>query len=173
MRTSQIQKTTVKSVTAFVHCDDHYLFIHRTKKGNAVDFGRLNGVGGKLEPGENYLDCCIREVVEETGYQLQSADCSLAVVATLSGGYEDDWVMCFFSCQVATTTVPKGMINSEGELLWLPANQVLKSGYELVDDLNYLWDDIVAQSGTIFFSAQLDEHQKIVSYTKNVLPEHS
>lgn len=30
--------------------------------------GKLNGVGGKLEPGETWLDCMAREAVEEAGY---------------------------------------------------------------------------------------------------------
>lgn len=29
--------------------------------------GRFNGVGGKIEPGEESLDCIVREVREETG----------------------------------------------------------------------------------------------------------
>lgn len=166
-------KQTVRSVTVFLHCDGEYLFIHRTKKGTAVDFGRLNGVGGKVEVDEDFLTCAVREVREETGYHIAPADCRLAVVATLSGGYEANWDMCFFTCPVASKQVPNGMANSEGELVWLPADQVLQSGYELVDDLNYLWEDIVSERSMIFFSAQLDQQQKIVSYTKNALPKHS
>ena len=48
-------KKTIYSVTNFIHCGDDYLFIHRTKRDNKVDEGRLNGVGGKLEPGENFF----------------------------------------------------------------------------------------------------------------------
>lgn len=32
--------------------------------------GRLNGIGGKIEPGETALDAIVREFAEETGYRL-------------------------------------------------------------------------------------------------------
>lgn len=33
--------------------------------------GRLNGVGGRIEPNEESIDCIVREVLEETGVQTQ------------------------------------------------------------------------------------------------------
>jgi len=36
--------------------------------------GRLNGVGGKVEPGEKFLDAMVREFQEETGYVTKSED---------------------------------------------------------------------------------------------------
>jgi len=53
-------KKTIYSVTNFLHCGDDYLFIHRTKRQNKTDGNRLNGIGGKLEPGENFLQAAIR-----------------------------------------------------------------------------------------------------------------
>lgn len=164
-----LQRQTQLSVTCFLHCDDHYLFVHRTKKGNSSDFGRLNGVGGKLHAGENYLDCAVREVEEETGYLVDVKDCRLAAVVTLSGGYPENWVMVFFQIKVSSLNVPKGMENDEGQLLWLLKDQVLTASYELVDDLQYLWQDITEGSQVVFFSAKVNMDQKIDSYSKSLL----
>ena len=36
--------------------------------------GRLNGVGGKIEPGESSIACIVREVREESGLESKSRD---------------------------------------------------------------------------------------------------
>lgn len=97
--------------------------------------------------------------------KLPKRDCQLRAVVNLSGGYQHDWMMCFFVIEVDSHEAPSGLENPEGELLWLPADQVLTAGYELVDDLHYLWQDIVEYSGTIFFAAQIDEHEKITQHS--------
>lgn len=35
--------------------------------------------GGGLEPGEEEMACCIREVAEETGFLIQPSDCALVI----------------------------------------------------------------------------------------------
>jgi len=164
-------RLTKKSVTCFLRCGQEFLFVYRNKKGNSVDFGRLNGVGGKLKPTENFFECAVREVKEETGYQVSQTNCRLAAVVNLEDGYADDWVMCFFVIDVPSKEIPLGRENDEGQLLWLDKDKVLLSDYQLVDDLYYSWEDIVADNrGTIFFSAQLDENEKIKHFTKTFLP---
>ena len=36
--------------------------------------GKINGVGGKIEPGEESLACIVREVLEETGLRTQEKE---------------------------------------------------------------------------------------------------
>lgn len=165
MSEQQLTRKTIASVTNFLYCGDEYLFVHRTKKGNSVDFDRLNGIGGKVEPDENFLACAVRETEEETGYVVTPQDCQLSAVINLSGGYTEDWHICCFSIRVDSKEVPKGMDNDEGRLLWLPASQVLDSGFRLVDDLNYIWPDIVGRQQLVFFSGQLDENERITQHS--------
>lgn len=160
-------KKTIYSVTNFIHCGDDYLFIHRTKRDNKVDEGRLNGVGGKLEPGENFLETAIRETQEETGYVVKDKDVKLAGVVRMEGGYDDDWMMCFFKIEVKTKKVPFGLENDEGELIWLPKNKVLTSGYELVDDLHYCFEDITNNKIPFFAHATMDENEKVKKWNIN------
>ena len=154
-------RETKKSVTCFLQCGDEYLFVHRTKKGNDVDADRLNGIGGKLEKGENFLEAAIRETAEETGYVVHEKDCHLAGMVNLEGGYAQDWNICFFVISVDSKNIPLGPSNAEGELLWLHKDSVLNSGYELVDDLNYLWKKITAQDSIFFAGTVMNEKEKV------------
>lgn len=163
-------RITIKSVTCFLHCGSEYLFIHRTKKGNASDAGRLNGIGGKLLSGEDFLSAAIRETEEETGFQVESASVRLKAIVHMSGGYPEDWVMCFFSIAVPSTTVPAGMENDEGALVWLDKSAVLHSSYELVDDLNYCWPHLSGNDTRVLYAGcVVDSDEKIAQWQSRLV----
>lgn len=157
------------SVTNFLHCGDDYLFVHRTKRMNKVDGGRLNGIGGKLEPGENFLQAAIRETKEETGLVVTEKDIRLVGAVRMQGGYEDDWNICFFKIAVPTKDIPLGMENAEGELLWLPHDQVLTSPFTLVDDLHYCFEDIVNDKIPFFVHAQMNADESVKDWNVSYL----
>ncbi|MFH2118718.1 MAG: NUDIX domain-containing protein [Candidatus Paceibacterota bacterium] len=163
-------KKVLYSVTNFLHCGDDYLFVHRTKKTDyEVDSGRLNGIGGKLEPGENFLQAAIRETEEETGLIIEAKDIQLAGVVRMQGGYEQDWMMCFFKIAVPTKDIPSGMENPEGELIWLPKDRVLNSNYELVDDLNYCFPDIAKGKIPFFAHSEMSEDETVKNWNVTYL----
>ena len=148
------------SVTNFLYHKDDYLFVHRNLD-KWIDPGRLNGIGGRVEPGENYLDAAIRETEEETGYKVIPENIKLSGIVKLEGGYREDWVMCFFKIYVPTKIIPRGHKTEDGDLMWINKDKVLDSKYELVDDLNYCFKDIVAEKEQFFITAQLDKDEKI------------
>lgn len=152
------------SVTNFLFCGDEYLFVKRAAD-KKVDAGRLNGIGGKLEPGEDYLSCAIRETEEETGYVVQPEDCRLCGVVKLEGGYEEDWVMCFFAIEVPHMKIPVGLKTDEGEFMWIDKKEVLNCQIEAVDDLQYLWKHIVSKNKQFFMTAQMNSREKIDTYS--------
>ena len=158
------------SVTCFLQHGDEYLFLKRNKS-KRVDPGRLNGIGGRVELGENYLDAAIRETEEETGYKVRIEDIQLAGIVKLQGGYPEDWVMCFFKIQVPSKIIPIGTKSDEdGELIWLHKDKILGSEYELVNDLNYCIPDIVNGKNLFFMTAQVDDTQKITHANMSKLP---
>ena len=163
-------KNIIYSVTNFLHCDNDYLFIHRTKKTDyKVDSGRLNGIGGKLEPGENFLQAAIRETVEETGLKVTAKDIQLAGVVRMEGGYAENWMMCFFKIAIPNKKIPLGMENPEGKLMWLSKDQVLNSEYELVDDLHYCFLDIVENKIPFFAHATMNENETVKKWNVSYL----
>ena len=159
--TKPAYRQTIQSVTCFLRCGQEYLFIHRTKRSNKVDGGRINGIGGKVKPGETFQTAAIREIEEETGLNVKLQDCMLKIIGRLEEGYSQDWVVCFFVIDLPDKKLPIGQENDEGQLIWLARDQVHTAGYELVDDLNYIWDEITVKPGLFFFSALLDEDEKI------------
>ena len=170
MEERNYQELIQTSVTVFIHCGDKYLFIKR-RNNMKIDPGRLNGIGGRLESGEDYLTCCIRETAEETGYIIFPKSIRLAGVVKLEGGYPENWVISFFKVEVDDENIPKGSKTEDGELIWLDKDKVLDSGYNLVDDINYCFKDIVEGKRIFFLTAKLDQKQKIqktsISYLNN------
>jgi 8-oxo-dGTP diphosphatase len=163
----QYDRNTQRAVTLFLHKDDKYLLIKRSLS-KIVDPGRLNGIGGRCESGENYVDTAIRETFEESGQKVAPHQIRLGGVVTLEGGYPVDWVMCFFFIDVDSFDVVAEE-GDGGELLWLTPDEIFSGKYELVDDLNFCFQDMIRGRGTVFLSAKLDENQKVVYHTKNYL----
>ena len=130
------------SVNNFLYHGDEYLMLHR-KKTARVDAGRLNSIGGRVDPGENFLDAVVRETEEETGYRVDPRSVLLSGIVKLEGRYDEDWVMVFFKTPVDTKDIPHGADTREGKLLWLHKDKVLDSDFELVDDFYYCFKDIV------------------------------
>ena len=52
------------------------LLVHRNRRPQDAHFGKYNGLGGKLEPGEDVVACMRREILEESG--LECLDIALA-----------------------------------------------------------------------------------------------
>ena len=45
----------------------HVLIIHRNKRPDDLHYGKFNGLGGRLEPGEDVVSGMRREILEESG----------------------------------------------------------------------------------------------------------
>lgn len=157
-------RKTQYSVTNFLHVGNEYLFILRDSK-RKIDGGKLNGIGGKVEKGEDYLSAAIRETKEETGLTVDKKDIQLSGVVRLHEGYQDDWTMCFFKIEVPTKEIPLGMEIPEGKLLWLHKDNVLKSEFVLVDDLYYTWDKITQGREIFFMDATVNNQEKITTFS--------
>lgn len=164
------RRAIVFSTTVFLQHEDEFLMMHRSGDVS-VDKDRLNGIGGKLEEGENFLEAAIRETEEETGYIVDKKDMQFAGIIKLHGGYPQDWVMCFFKIRVSSKEIPHGNKVKEGELLWMHKDTILRSEYELVDDLHYCWNDLLA-GNTFFITEYVNDEEKVEKISMSTLPHN-
>ena len=111
-----MQNTTL----CYLEKDGKYLMLHRIKEKNDINEGKWLGVGGHFEEGESPYDCAIREVFEETGLVLASANYR-AVVTFASDAYESEQMHLFTSDAFLGELIEC----PEGELCWIDKNEVL------------------------------------------------
>ena len=134
-----------------------YLMLHRTKKQNDLNAGKWIGVGGKFEADETPEECLLREVYEETGLTLTHYRFR-GIVTFLSNEWEGEYMHLFTADKYEGTLCDC----NEGELAWVPKNDVLK--------LN-LWE------GDHIFLRELLENDRFFSlklnYTGDVLTDSS
>ena len=100
--------------------------------------GLRNGVGGRVEPGEDVMSSARREVEEETG--LSPATLELAAVVHVTA---EPVVMLF----VFTGSLPEGDVreSDEGKLVWIDEAQFASPGARLVPDLVELLPRLAAR----------------------------
>jgi len=134
-----------------------YLMLHRTKKKNDLNTGKWIGVGGKFEADETPEECLLREVYEETGLTLTGYRFR-GIVTFLSDQWEGEYMHLFTANKYEGTLCDC----NEGELAWVPKNDILK--------LN-LWE------GDHIFLRELLENDRFfslrLSYTGDTLTDSS
>jgi 8-oxo-dGTP diphosphatase len=105
--------TTPRTLIFVTHGDDVLLVRGAAHKGWWA--GKLNGVGGHIERGEDVLTSARRELAEETGLT-QVEDLHLAAVINAQLGSDHNGIMLFvFTARALTRTV---VASIEGTLEW-------------------------------------------------------
>lgn len=92
------------------------LMVHRSRDGD-VHQGKYNGLGGKLEPGEDVVACLMRELREEAGIEVTSLRLRGTVSWPGFGANGEDWFGFVFVVDAFTGTVPDR--NDDGPLEWV------------------------------------------------------
>src|SRR5579871_2981384 len=94
------------------------LLIHRNRRREDPHFGKYNGLGGKLDRGEDVVAGLRREIREEAGLECLE----LALRGTISwpgfGKQGEDWFGFIFRIESWHGEVSEG--NHEGTLSWVP-----------------------------------------------------
>lgn len=98
------------------------LMVHRVKKANDMHQGKWNGLGGKLEPGESPEECARREILEESGLEVQAL--TWKGILTFPGfANDEDWYAFVFVARVQDGPLIE---SPEGELSWVDNRDLLE-----------------------------------------------
>jgi 8-oxo-dGTP diphosphatase len=140
----------------YVRSGGRTLMMHRVKKPGDVHWGRWNGLGGKLMPGETPEECVCREVLEESGLRiLEPRLCGVLTFPAFE--HDEDWYVFVFEAGRFSGTLTGC---SEGELAWI-ADCDLR-GLELWEGDRIFMDWIDAG---VFFSGRFTyDDQHLVSH---------
>ena len=99
------------------------LLVHRNARDDDQHLGKYNGLGGKMEPGEDIVTCMQRELQEEAGIHATSLTLRGTINWTGFGPHGEDWLGFIF-----LVTAFEGDLlaeNEEGTLDWHPVDSIL------------------------------------------------
>ena len=126
---------TVPRTLCFVLYGDDVLLIQRAQHKRLFP-GKVNGVGGHVEAGEDVAASAAREILEETGLAVDDlwlagvihVDGQLGQADALPDGTMPGVLVLVFTAQARSRDVHA---SEEGELIWAPLSQV--HGLDWVD----------------------------------------
>ena len=99
--------------------------VRRNARLDDDQFGKVNGLGGKVEPDEGVVESLRRELREEAGVELSSISLRGTVTWTNFGPKDEEWLGFLFLVDAWEGTPPSH--NDEGELLWVSRERLLRA----------------------------------------------
>ena len=102
---------------------DTVLLVHRVGRDHDEQFGKYNGLGGKLEPDEDVAAGMRRELREEAAIEVTSMRLRGTISWPGFGPNGEDWLGFVFVVEGWTGHVPDR--NDEGPLQWVPRARLL------------------------------------------------
>jgi 8-oxo-dGTP diphosphatase len=92
------------------------LLVHRNRRPSDQHYGKYNGLGGKLKPGEDIFQCLKREILEEAGIECRETQLRGTINWQGFGKNNEDWFGFIFLIQGFTGELKTS--NEEGDLEW-------------------------------------------------------
>ena len=97
------------------------LMMHRNTRPDDTHYGRWNGLGGKLDPGESPEQAMRREVFEESGLTVEEAELKGVLTFPDFDGRHDWYAFVYV---VTRTSGAVGPDPHEGSLHWVPTAEL-------------------------------------------------
>ncbi len=91
------------------------LLIHKNRPANQA--GKVNGIGGKCEGDEAFIDCMSREVREETGLNIPNQKWTF--VGDITAPH---WEINIFATSIDKTATPTSV--TDEQIKWYPVNNL-------------------------------------------------
>jgi 8-oxo-dGTP diphosphatase len=99
------------------------LMIHRNARMDDEHYGKYNGLGGKLDPGEDVVAGMAREIEEEAGITCERMRLRGTINWPGFGKQGEDWFGFIFLIEDYRGSPHRG--NHEGELEWVARDRLL------------------------------------------------
>lgn len=100
------------------------LLVARNARDDDQHLGKYNGLGGKMEPGEDIVACMQRELREEASITATAMSLRGTINWTGFGPHGEDWLGFVFLITGFSGTVADS--NEEGTLAWHPLESILE-----------------------------------------------
>lgn len=104
---------------------DRVLMVRRNARPNDDHYGKVNGLGGKLEVDEGISASVRRELHEEAGVVLDDLSMRGTITWSNFGPKDEDWMGFIFLVTAWTGDPPAS--NEEGALEWIPRERLLRA----------------------------------------------
>src|SRR5690242_4699650 len=126
-------RKAIPAVLVYVRREGRMLMLHRNAPDRPGDYhaGKWNGLGGKLEPDESFLEAARRETREEAGIELPpDAFLPLGTLQfpNFKAHKKEDWIVAVFTAELpgsAPGPGPGPVPSAEGTLHWVPEPELL------------------------------------------------
>ncbi|MFN0095018.1 MAG: NUDIX hydrolase [Dehalococcoidia bacterium] len=102
------------------------LMVVRDARPDDTAFGKYNGLGGKLEPGEDVATGMVREIREEAAIEVTAMELRGTLSWPGFGRENESWFGFVFLITAFEGT--PATANHEGRLVWVPLETVLAGG---------------------------------------------
>ena len=136
--------TPTLGVLAYVLRGDEVLLVHRTFRADDTALGKYNGLGGKVEPGEDVVAAIRRELREEAHIEATSVRLRGTISWPGFGRDAEGWFGFVFVVDAFTGEPPAA--NEEGTLHWVPVARLLSGELPLWEGDEH-WLPLVFDSG--------------------------
>lgn len=136
------------------------LLVHRNKRPDDIHFGKYNGLGGKLEPGEDVVSGFCREVREEAGIE----PVKLVLRGTINwpgfGKDGEDWLGFIFRVDEWQGDLIEE--NHEGALEWVDLARL--DGINFWESDRYWLDMVFEKTDRTFHGVAPFDQGKMISW---------
>jgi len=145
---------------------ERILMIRRDARPDDIHYGYYNGLGGKLEPGEDVVAGMRREIREEAGIECTALDLAGTISWPGFGRNGENWFGFLFRITAWTGTPLTG--NDEGSLHWMPVADVLAGTLPMWESDRHFLPLVFADSPTVFHGVMPFADGKALSFSVSV-----
>jgi 8-oxo-dGTP diphosphatase len=139
------------------------LMIRRDSRPDDIHYGYYNGLGGKLEPGEDVASGMRREIREEAGLECTRLDFAGTISWPGFGRDGANWFGFIFRIPRWTGEPLTG--NDEGSLHWVAVDDILAQRVPMWESDRHFLPLVFADSPTVFHGVMPFAHGKAVSWS--------